>query len=541
MTATATPSARKLSVVLDRDREAPVGATGTILQIPLELIDVDENVRKSIDQARIAELAESIEEHGVLQPISVRDTAGDRYAINFGQSRFLASKLLGLATIPAFLDNVQRSPGELAIHQLLENMHRADVNAMDLARGMRIALDELGITHAALATHLGIGETTVTNAVGLLKSPAKVQEAVAAGQITAAHAKAIKGLTTSEQEELLQEALDEHLTAHELEEEVQDRKERAQRDAEYAAQNEEAARAAVERYEAKLEAIVKKVPLDTEIRVSGYTWSDGEAKLKAIEDGLKAKGFTNVRRERAEARQKGFCDCTAWKVELGYNGGVSASPACVNRNHTAAKYSADAKASEAYRNLQGRVRQALARELVDQVASLGPLAARITLWRLLGWRMDEWAKNVDANRPLIESMDPAAEQRKARTTRDPWATIGELDLDRLRAEIVKNLASDLNDGNFKVDWEALADELGLNDPKPVRAAAAPAAPAFGQLVINGDAKYRILAVGDRLQLVADERQWRNGKPVGYATAAGLTWDAEEKGWTGPVVLSGLPS
>lgn len=534
MTATATPSARKAQpdVVLDRDREAPAGATGTIIQIPLELIDVDANVRKQIVDERIAELAASIAEHGVLQAISVRDIPGDRYAINYGQSRFLASKLAGKATIPAFVDNTERTPAQLAIHQLLENLHRADLNPLDRARAMREVLDGLGMTQAELARQLGIGESTVTNDVGILKAPAKVQEAVAAGQITPAHAKAIKGLSTADQEELLQEALDEHLTAHELEEAVQQHKEQAEWRASREAEDLDQARAAAERYEEKLRELVKKAPLDAPIRTSGQTWNDsGKAKLIALEEGLAGLGFTNVARGHADGRTKGFCDCIAWKVELGYNGGLSIAPACIVRAHVDAKYTADRKAEATEREFQDRVRGRVQELITEQALELfhrSPEAARIFLWISFDWSLNDWVR------------DHKGERKKP----DAWDEISSLPEGELAVELAKYVRKGFTDRyNIKLDWPRLAQELGLNEPKPERAEKAPETPAYGQIVIDGETRYRISKVlrNGELGLAADGRQWRNNPVIAFADARLLTWDVEAKGWAGTAVAGAAAS
>ena len=521
MTATATPLPRG-SITLDRDREAPAGATGAILQIPLELIDVGENVRKTIDG--VDELAASIAELGVLSPISVRDLPGDRYAINTGQTRYLACKQLGLATIPAIVDNTQRTPAELAIAQLAENLAKNDMRPMETAVGLRTIV-EAGYTQADTAKMVGYAATTVTNYLGLLDAPAEIQAAIAGGTLSPAHAKAVKGLPADQQVEYASRAVRGGWSAHFLEEEVQRQRRQVAADKERAAEASNLEAKRITELQDKLrELATKVVPGDTKVVVSRYVYGNDHSKLQTF--AVSAAGGLGFAAEAGTSsnRLKGWCDCTAYAVDIDYYGNLTLRTACVVQAHAAAKGKADSDEFMAKQELHQRVRQKLGTQLEAEISQLSPLALRILAWKLQGYRLESWA----------EKADPSRTGRK----RDPWASLREANVDEVRELALKGIA-DLNDGHFNVDWPNLADELGLNDPKPERPATTPETPAFGQVVhhVNGST-YRISKIaGSTLHLAANTRQWRNEPVIARAKAEQLTWDAEAKAWHGPVNLT----
>lgn len=194
--------------------EVPRG-TARLEQIPLELIDVGDNVRVNVEA--IDELAASIAEHGVLQPVKAIAMGDGRYHLVWGQRRVLAARKAGLTEIPAILEEVDLVlASERSIEQLVENLHRADLNPIDRAQAMRAVVDS-GISQADLARNLGIGASTVANDLRLLETAPGLQELVLEGKLTPAHAKALGGLEPEDQEELGAKAVAGSWSAHEAE------------------------------------------------------------------------------------------------------------------------------------------------------------------------------------------------------------------------------------------------------------------------------------------------------------------------------------
>ena len=467
MTATATPSARN-AVVLDRDRVPPAGATGEILQVPLELIDVDENVRR--DVASLEELAASIAEHGVRQPISVRDTDGDRFAINFGQRRFLASKIAGKATIPAFVDNEARNAEQLAIHQLVENLAREDLPPLDRARAMRTVVDA-GMSQAELARQLGIGASTVTNDLGLLDAPEEVQQLVADGSLTPAHAKAMKGLAPASQVEVARYVVQHRLSAHATEEEVQRLKKQAEQEKERRSQDAKESAARREQIVASIATFpAKKVGKGDPIVVSVDHMQAAQA--GHLVELIKKAGYENVRVAKqwgeVQTRPAGLCDCTTWKASehttygrydyktgltTGSKYSVSITKGCIVRKHQQAKEAAaEAKRREKEQlaeRVQQHVRKTAFAVAIPPTSADTPLLigiprilAEAILWDVLSYNLPWWSE-AHGGKPNA-----------------PWTPLHALSDAELAKELAIKVASDFRDkAGYHVDWPALAEEL----------------------------------------------------------------------------------
>ncbi|MFT4125100.1 MAG: ParB/RepB/Spo0J family partition protein [Gordonia sp. (in: high G+C Gram-positive bacteria)] len=163
--------------------------------------------RTVFDDEAMAELVHSISEFGLMQPIVVRElpqpTAdGVQYQIVMGERRWRASKEAGLTTIPAI---VRETPdGAMLRDALLENIHRAQLNPLEEAAAYQQLLDEFGVTHEELASRLGRSRPVITNMIRLLKLPIAVQRRVAAGVLSAGHARALLALETgSDAQEVL--------------------------------------------------------------------------------------------------------------------------------------------------------------------------------------------------------------------------------------------------------------------------------------------------------------------------------------------------
>ncbi len=160
------------------------------LEVELGLITPPKaNPRTDFDEAALHELADSIKQHGMMQPIVVlRREVG--FEILSGERRWRAAKLAGLAKVPVVVRE-ESDPQHQAELRLIENIQRADLNAMELARAYQALIDEHGLTHEALAARLNKERATVSNALRLLALPEEVQRLVSAGELSAGHARAL--------------------------------------------------------------------------------------------------------------------------------------------------------------------------------------------------------------------------------------------------------------------------------------------------------------------------------------------------------------
>ncbi len=140
------------------------------------------------------ELAESIRRHGVVQPIIVARSAGTPpYRLVAGERRWRAAKLAGLATIPAIVREL--SPREAVEIALVENVQRADLSPIETALAYRTLIEEFGLSQAEVAERVGKSRSAVANTLRLLDAPAPIQQALAAGEISEGHARALLALS----------------------------------------------------------------------------------------------------------------------------------------------------------------------------------------------------------------------------------------------------------------------------------------------------------------------------------------------------------
>ena|SRR5271165_6035872 len=172
---------------------APEQEGGKPREIPVDLIDKNPfQTRSVMDPEQLAELAASITANGVVQPILVRPQANGRFQIIAGERRWRASMQAGKKTIPAILRQV--SDEQAMEITIVENLQRADLNAMEQARAFERLSREFHMTQEQMATRTGKDRTTVANFLRLLKLPASVQYRVEAGQLTFGHARALTAL-----------------------------------------------------------------------------------------------------------------------------------------------------------------------------------------------------------------------------------------------------------------------------------------------------------------------------------------------------------
>lgn len=169
-----------------------------IININLSEIDTNKNQpRKNFDKAALEELAASIKENGLLQPIAVQKT-GERYQIIAGERRFRAFKLLNEKKIPAIIKNLSRQ--QVMQMALIENLQREDLSAIEEAEAMKALIDEFNLTQQELAQKLGKARSSIANSLRLLELVPEIKSLVDAGSITAGHARAILSLDEPEQQ-----------------------------------------------------------------------------------------------------------------------------------------------------------------------------------------------------------------------------------------------------------------------------------------------------------------------------------------------------
>jgi ParB family chromosome partitioning protein len=152
--------------------------------------------RQVFDEDALSELVHSIREVGLLQPVVVRPLDGDRYELIMGERRWRASQRVGLTVIPAI---VRETPDtDMLRDALLENLHRSQLNPLEEAAAYQQLLADFGATHEELAQRIGRSRPQISNTIRLLGLPGTVQSKVAAGVLSAGHARAILGLTSPE-------------------------------------------------------------------------------------------------------------------------------------------------------------------------------------------------------------------------------------------------------------------------------------------------------------------------------------------------------
>jgi ParB family chromosome partitioning protein len=194
-------------------------------ELPLDRITPNPlQPRTHFDEEALAELVVSIREVGLLQPVVVRelepDAQGPRYELVMGERRWRASQEAGTGTIPAIVR--QTHDDDMLRDALLENLHRSQLNPLEEAAAYQQLLVEFGATHEELASRIGRSRPQITNTIRLLQLPAPVQRRVAAGVLSAGHARAILGLPTQEaQEAMASRVVAEGLSVRGVEEAVQ--------------------------------------------------------------------------------------------------------------------------------------------------------------------------------------------------------------------------------------------------------------------------------------------------------------------------------
>ncbi len=171
-------------------------------ELPVSAIEPNaKQPRHVFDEEALEELKISIQEVGFLQPIVVRDVGNGRYELVMGERRWRAAQAVGRDTIPAIVRDTRDDA--MLRDALLENIHRANLNPLEEAAAYQQLLDEFGATHEELAKRIGRSRPQISNTIRLLNLPAPVQRRVAAGVLSAGHARALLGLEDSDAQEQL--------------------------------------------------------------------------------------------------------------------------------------------------------------------------------------------------------------------------------------------------------------------------------------------------------------------------------------------------
>ena len=165
----------------------------------LRIMEIEPNhdqPRKDFDEKALSELAESIEQHGVLQPLVVRPLANGAYQLVAGERRWRAARIAGLTEVPVVIKEL--SDEEVIEIAMIENLQREDLNPLEEALGYRYIMDELGITQEQAAEKVGKSRPAVANALRLLKLPDEVQEMIKNNLISPGHARALLGFDSED-------------------------------------------------------------------------------------------------------------------------------------------------------------------------------------------------------------------------------------------------------------------------------------------------------------------------------------------------------
>lgn len=165
---------------------------GRIFSVSVELIDPNPyQPRKEFAEADLAELADSIRQIGIIQPLTLRKN-GNRYQLISGERRLRAAKLVGLTEVPVYLREADSQ--SMRVMALVENIQRSDLNAIEVAEGYQELINVTGCSHDELAAFVGKSRTAVTNSLRLLRLPQMIQQAIVEQRVTMGHARALLGL-----------------------------------------------------------------------------------------------------------------------------------------------------------------------------------------------------------------------------------------------------------------------------------------------------------------------------------------------------------
>ena len=195
-------------------------AKNTVTELKISLVDPKtDQPRKYFDREALEELANSIKEQGLLQPILVREYGDGRYQIIAGERRFRACKLAEISEIPAII--LDKSDKEVAEIALIENIQREDLNPIEEAAAFKALINEYNLTQEELSERIGKSRSAIANSMRLLDLPEEISTMVAAKELSAGHARTLLGVKDTESMLLLaQRAAEGDMSVRQLEEEV---------------------------------------------------------------------------------------------------------------------------------------------------------------------------------------------------------------------------------------------------------------------------------------------------------------------------------
>jgi ParB family transcriptional regulator, chromosome partitioning protein len=217
-TTSPTASVTEDAVSRETSRDEPGPVLGAYYaEIPVgRIIPNPRQPRQSFDEESMQELVGSVREVGLLQPVVVRSAPSDTFELVMGERRWRASQAAGLGSIPAIVRDT--TDDDLLRDALLENLHRADLNPLEEAAAYQQLLDDFGCTHDELASRIGRSRPQISNTLRLLKLTPPVQRRVAAGVLSAGHARALVAVDPEQQEHLAQRVVAEGISVRGLEE-----------------------------------------------------------------------------------------------------------------------------------------------------------------------------------------------------------------------------------------------------------------------------------------------------------------------------------
>ena len=221
----------------------------------ISITDIQKNPyqpRKEFDREKLDELAQSIKENGVIQPIIVRQSPVIGYEILAGERRYRASLLAGLRSIPAVVK--QLSDQEMMVQSIIENLQRENLNPIEEARAYE-SLVEKGFTHAEIADKMGKSRPYISNSIRLLSLPEQILSEVENGKLSQAHARSLVGLNKEQQDYFFQRIIYEDISVRKLEALLTEKKQKKLQKNDHFIQNEE-------------EQLKKLLGLDVEIKLS---------------------------------------------------------------------------------------------------------------------------------------------------------------------------------------------------------------------------------------------------------------------------------
>ena len=221
----------------------------------ISITDIQKNPyqpRKEFDREKLDELAQSIKENGVIQPIIVRQSPVIGYEILAGERRYRASLLAGLRSIPAVVK--QLSDQEMMVQSIIENLQRENLNPIEEARAYESLIDK-GFTHTEIADKMGKSRPYISNSIRLLSLPEQILSEVENGKLSQAHARSLVGLNKEQQDYFFQRIIEEDISVRKLEALLTEKKQKKQQKNDHFIQNEE-------------KQLRKLLGLDVEIKLS---------------------------------------------------------------------------------------------------------------------------------------------------------------------------------------------------------------------------------------------------------------------------------